>query len=62
MEYKEETKMDKKYIPIPRPLPGFIVPTEWNKCLTYYEEQLLIWAKIQELQDRIEELESKVDE
>lgn len=54
--------MEKKWLPIPRPLPGWIVPTEWSKALSYYEEQLYMWAKIQELEERIKELEDKVNE
>ena len=54
--------MDKKtrWLPVPRPPMGFIVPTDWNKCLTYYEEQYYMWKVIQELQERVEELEKKV--
>ena len=59
---KEDTTMAKKWLPIPKPLPGWIVPTEWAKCLSYYEEQLYMWAKIQELEERIRELEEKVNE
>lgn len=48
------------WLPVPRPPMGFIVPTDWNKCLTYYEEQYYMWKVIQELQERVEELEKQV--
>lgn len=49
-----------KWLPIPPIPPGFIVPTTWNQCMTYYEEQYYMWQVIQQLQDRVEELERRL--
>lgn len=62
MDNKEDKTMAKKWLPIPPLPPGFIVPTTWNQCMTYYEEQYYMWQVIQQLQERIEELEEQLPE
>lgn len=39
-----------------------IIPTTFEDCLTYGQRQDFMWKKIKELEDKIDELESKDEE
>lgn len=38
------------------------IPASFNDCLTYGQRQEYMWQKIQELQSKVEALETKSDE
>lgn len=39
-----------------------IIPTSFEECLTYGQRQLYMWQCIQELQERVAELEQQVED
>lgn len=47
---------------IPEFPPRLVIPQSFEECLTYGQRQLYMWKVIQELQDRVTELEEKVEE
>lgn len=42
--------------------PSLVVPTTFEKCLSYGQQQLYMWKYIQQLEERIEALEQEIDE
>lgn len=54
--------MGKKNYNIPKFPPRLVIPTSFQDCLSYGQRQLYMWKVIQELQDRVTELEEKVEE
>lgn len=53
--------MDGKYT-IPKFPPRLIIPTSFDDCLTYGQRQYYMWKVIEELDNRVKELEEKVEE
>lgn len=51
--------MDGKYT-IPKFPPQLIIPTSFQECLTYGQRQLYMWKVIEELEQRIAELEEQL--
>ena len=47
---------------IPKFPPRLVIPQSFQDCLSYGQRQLYMWKVIQELQDRVTELEEKVEE
>lgn len=47
---------------IPNFPPRLVIPTSFQDCLSYGQRQLYMWKVIQELQDRVTELEEQVEE
>ena len=41
---------------------NLVVPTSFEQCLSYGQQQLYMWKYIEQLEQRIAELEAKVDE
>ena len=41
--------------------PRLIIPTSFSDCLTYGQRQWYMWKVIEQLQDRIEELEEQIE-
>ncbi len=39
-----------------------VIPTTFDDCLTYGQRQDFMWKKIKELEEKIDELESKDEE
>lgn len=53
---------DKDFYSIPCMPARLVIPTSFEECLTYGQRQLYMWEVIKQLQDRVTELEEKVDE
>lgn len=53
--------MDGKYT-IPKFPPRLIIPTSFEECLTYGQRQNYMWKVIEQQEERIEELERKINE
>lgn len=53
--------MQGKYT-IPKFPPQLIIPTSFQDCLTYAQKQNYMWKVIENLNERVDELERKVDE
>ena len=53
---------DKDFYEIPAMPLRLIIPTSFEECLTYGERQLYMWQCIQELQERVAELEQQVED
>ncbi len=51
--------MDGKYT-IPKFPPRLIIPTSFEECLTYGQRQNYMWKVIEELEERISELEEQL--
>lgn len=47
---------------IPKFPPRLVIPQSFQDCLSYGQRQLYMWKVIQELQDRVTELEEQVEE
>lgn len=47
---------------IPKFPPRLIIPTSFSDCLTYGERQYYMWKVIEELEERITELEDALEE
>lgn len=56
---KEDKTMDGKYT-IPKFPPRLIIPTSFEECLTYGQRQNYMWKVIEQLEERIEELEEQL--
>lgn len=50
---------DSRYTIPPFP-PRLIIPTSFSECLTYGQRQYYMWKVIEQLQERIEELEEQL--
>ena len=53
---------DKDFYEIPAPSMRLIIPSSFEECLTYGERQLYMWDCIQQLQDKVEELEQQIED
>lgn len=47
---------------IPKFPPRLIIPTSFDDCLTYGQRQYYMWKVIEELEERITELEDALEE
>ena len=52
---------DKDFYEIPVFPRRLIIPTSFSECLTYGQRQWYMWKVIEQLQDRIEELEEQIE-
>lgn len=41
--------------------PSLVVPTSFEKCLSYGQQQLYMWKYIQQLEERIRALEAQIN-
>lgn len=53
--------MDGKYT-IPKFPPQLIIPTTFEECLTYGQRQNYMWKVIEELDQRVTDLENQINE
>lgn len=51
---------NEKYTIPPFP-PRLIIPTSFEECLTYGQRQYYMWKVIEQLQNRIDDLEERVE-
>ena len=50
---------DSRYTIPPFP-PRLIIPTSFSECLTYGQRQYYMWKVIEQLQERVEDLEEQL--
>ncbi|MBO7733321.1 MAG: hypothetical protein J6S67_12225 [Methanobrevibacter sp.] len=46
---------------IPKFPPRLIIPTSFEECLTYGQRQYYMWKVIEQMQDKIDELEERIE-
>ena len=54
--------MGNKNYSSPKIPPRLVIPQSFQDCLSYGQRELYMWKVIQELQDRVTELEEQVEE
>lgn len=47
---------------IPKFPPQLVIPTSFQDCLTYGQRQNYMWKVIEQLDERVKELEEKIEE